>query len=779
MPLFFPWIGAAFLIHFVSPKPYRQWVFVLATIAGTFFLLSFWESLTLIGIAFGMIGITNLRIDLRWRKWILLVVAGLLVYARMNPINGWLSSSVLTILGSIFMFRMLVFLYEIKHQKQPVSFVTQISYFFMLPNLVFPLFPVVDFKLFHRQYDAGKDPAVYQRGILLMAKGIFFLFVYRMIYSFLLPVSAEIDSLNSLVAYMSIAYLLTIRLAGIFHFSVGALHLFGYRLPDVFNNHFFASGFGDLWRRINIYWKDFIIKLYFNPFFFRFKKYGIKTAIALATIFSFVITLLFHQYQTFWITGVWQIGAKDMVFWGFFGLAVMIGSLWQNDIHKKDTFLGSIVLSGRIILTFLTVSVLWSVWSAQSLSTWYGMAKLTQEVPTVEWIVFTGILVVMAFAGGAGHHLSKGISMADFNKVAGFFPLALLVMLVMGFNRLTLDKFWNERLTESTIESIFYQTLNEDDLEQQTAGYYDDILQSGNVLSTRTQEREVALYAKEFEKTGIVQKSQTPIERRFTPNFHLTFQGIDFDINQWGMRDKPYNQTPPPGVTRMAMAGSSIEMGSRVKKELIFESILEERLNYDASVKADSIELLNFSVYAREIAQQAHLIKSELVDFKPQYLLIFHHYEDWGILKSTIRRLKTINYDYALFQEAYDKLEDSYGRLSVLNPLEIEILNGLHADVYETCISNGIQPILVMMPTLKPQRDFRERKSKLDEVSDQASEIGYKVIDLRAAYKGFDPASLRISHNDYHPNAMGHKLLADKLEPVLRKLIINKEQPFR
>lgn len=673
------------------------------------------------------------------------------------------------------MFRMLVFLHEIKHQKQPVSFVTQVSYFLMLPNLVFPLFPVVDFKLFHRQYNDNIDPRVYQRGVFLMTKGVLFLFVYRMVYSFLLPVSTTIDSLHSLVAYMSIAYLLTIRLAGIFHFSVGALHLFGYRLPDVFNNHFFASGFADLWRRINIYWKDFIIKLYFNPLFFRLKKYGIKTAIAWATILSFAITLLFHQYQTFWITGVWRVGAKDVIFWGFFGLAVMFGTLWQKERSKKDTLSSSMVLSGQVILTFLTVSVLWSLWSAQNLSAWYGLIKTGKDAPIMDWIVLIGVLFILAFLGGLIHHISKRINLTGFSRATLFVPPVLLIMLVIGFNRFTLKEFWNVRLSENTIESIFYQTLNADDLEKQTTGYYDDILQSGDVLSVRKQENEVAMYARAFEKTGVVQKLEMPVERRFIPNFSLTFQGIDYEINQWGMRDKPYDKLPAPDITRIALSGASIAMGSRTPKESTFEALVEERLNNAPKDSKSKIEILNFSVYARDVAQQALFIKSDLVEFQPKYLLIFNHYEAWGILKSTIKRLNAINYKSALLQEAYNKLTDSHGRLSVLNPLEMDIMNRLHADIYETCVSNGIQPILVTMPSLKSQRDFRERKSKLDQVSKEASAMGYKVIDLRNAYEGFDPASLRISNEDYHPNELGHKLLADKLEPALRKLMTSEE----
>ncbi len=60
------------------------------------------------------------------------------------------SSAVWPILGSMFMFRLIVYLYDLRHDKAPVSPWRTLAYFFLLPNVCFPLFPVVDFKTFRR-----------------------------------------------------------------------------------------------------------------------------------------------------------------------------------------------------------------------------------------------------------------------------------------------------------------------------------------------------------------------------------------------------------------------------------------------------------------------------------------------------------------------------------------------------------------------------------------------------------------------------------------------------
>ena len=55
-------------------------------------------------------------------------------------------------------------------------------------------------------------------------------------------------------------YLLYLRVSGQFHIIVGMLHLFGYDLPETNHRYLLARSVNDFWRRVNIYWKDFMVK---------------------------------------------------------------------------------------------------------------------------------------------------------------------------------------------------------------------------------------------------------------------------------------------------------------------------------------------------------------------------------------------------------------------------------------------------------------------------------------------------------------------------------------
>ena len=103
--------------------------------------------------------------------------------------------------------------------------------------------------------------------------------------------------------------------------ACGMLHLFGYQLPETHHWYLLATGFTDYWRRINIYWKDFMVRLFFNPVVFRLKRWPQPAALAVATVTVFLATWLLHAYQSFWLRGTWGLSAAGRPFLGRAGCA--------------------------------------------------------------------------------------------------------------------------------------------------------------------------------------------------------------------------------------------------------------------------------------------------------------------------------------------------------------------------------------------------------------------------------------------------------------------------
>ena len=114
----------------------------------------------------------------------------------------------------------------------------------------------------------------------MMFRGTVHLLLYRLIYHEVLIPADEVHDAASLAVYLVCNYLLYLRVSGQFHMACGMLHLFGFELPETHHHYLLATGFTDYWRRINIYWKDFMVRIVFNPVVFRLKRRPQPVALA-------------------------------------------------------------------------------------------------------------------------------------------------------------------------------------------------------------------------------------------------------------------------------------------------------------------------------------------------------------------------------------------------------------------------------------------------------------------------------------------------------------------
>src|SRR5262249_43180726 len=156
-----------------------------------------------------------------------------------------------------------------------------------------------------------EDFTIYQRGVAWIVRGLSHLLAYRFIKYYLLPSPHELRDLGHLALFLATNYALYLRVSAWFHLITGLLHLFGFNLPRTHHNYFLASSFTDIWRRINIYWKDFMAKVFFLPTFFSLRRLGTPVALVVASLGVYVATWLLHSYQTFWLLGELPLGAKD------------------------------------------------------------------------------------------------------------------------------------------------------------------------------------------------------------------------------------------------------------------------------------------------------------------------------------------------------------------------------------------------------------------------------------------------------------------------------------
>jgi hypothetical protein len=373
--------------HYLAPFRWKKTLFLGVSIAGLFSVFGTEVTAIVLGLAAVLIGICFLPLSWNIRIGSLILFTSALAFARSQSLFSEIPSTVWPVLASMFMFRLIVYLYEIKHVRTRESLIDTVSYFFLLPNFSFMHFPVVDYRTLHRGFFADDIHAIQRRGLRMMVRGTFQLIGYRLIYHELLIPSADVTDPWSLAGYLVCNYLLYLRVSGQFHMACGMLHLFGYQLPETHHFYLLATGFTDYWRRINIYWKDFMVRVFFNPVVFRLKRWPQSVALAAATITVFFATWMLHAYQSFWLRGTWGFTAPDALFWGVLGVLVLFNVQLDAKRSQNRTRaraggnaknssarvieLAPLAFRGlKMVGTFSTIALLWSLWSSPSVSAW-------------------------------------------------------------------------------------------------------------------------------------------------------------------------------------------------------------------------------------------------------------------------------------------------------------------------------------------------------------------------------------------------------------------------
>src|SRR5690606_32529613 len=109
-----------------------------------------------------LIGACHLPIPWRYRVGVLLALGAALALGRADVVPfGW-DAAVWPILGSMFMFRIALYVHAMRQDTFRFDPFRSVSYFFMLPNVVFPLYPVVDYTAFERNHYDDDELDIYE-----------------------------------------------------------------------------------------------------------------------------------------------------------------------------------------------------------------------------------------------------------------------------------------------------------------------------------------------------------------------------------------------------------------------------------------------------------------------------------------------------------------------------------------------------------------------------------------------------------------------------------------
>jgi len=698
---------------------------------------------------------------------------------------GWaevpVPASVWPILGAMFMFRLMVYLYDIRNDPTLGSFWARLSYFFLLPNVCFPLFPVVDYKTYCKNYYNEDRRRIYQGGLQWIYRGVLQLILYRLVYQTLVLDPADVADVATLGHYLIWPFLLYLRVSGQFHIIVGMLRLFGFNLPETHHEYFLASSFTDFWRRINIYWKDFMMKLFYYPAFFALRKSGPTRALVLATVLVFAVTWFFHGYQTFWLQGAFHFTPNDGLFWAVLGVLVVVNALWEVNhgraralTQRSQPWGATFRLAAKTVGMYCGISVLWSLWSTESLTTWLSLwsaaGRWPERVtwPTLACLAVPVVIGVVVIAKARAWVPRPSLSLEARGVLVA---VGAACLVVLTSHRVSAEL----GAAGETLVALRSAGLNQADAVAMERGYYENLM-----AVDRFNGELWALYMNRpldwgggLLEEGLARPTDTFVPYELLPSAQGRFKGVTLRTNSWGMHDKEYSKAPPPGCHRIAVLGASHAMGSGVERDRTFGAVFEDRLNRERPGRC--YEILNFAVYGYNPLVQSGVLESRVLEFQPKTILHVGHPEDservarylaQGVRAGTPlpdEYLRQIVGEAAVTSEMPERVVTQR-----LMPFGERLLSGLYNRIIGITRSRGICAGFVYMPMV-PDMKYGvdvEREKRL------ALDAGYVVLDLFGAYDVPDREALFVATWDAHPNAEGHRLVAEKLH----RLALQNEQ---
>jgi hypothetical protein len=356
--------------------------------------------------------------------------------------------------------------------------------------------------------------------------------------------------------------------------------------------------------------------------------------------------------------------------------------------------------------------------------------------------------------------------------------VATLAILVCGLVPDRLSGDGPSRLRDSLKSHL----LNRGDLERIERGYYEQLIDAGrrlddlaDVPGPRTGRRHGGTWLVPVDDAPLVTRVDDLREVVLKPAHAALRRGVHWRTNPQGMRDRAYALDKPPRTFRIALVGDSIAAGSGVDEERRFESILEHVWDTRArSASGVAVEIINCAVPGHSPGQRWSHFRQVGWQMNPDLVICESTAADIGWDERRLRYLlaRGFGWDSPVYKRAIERAgvkpnasPDDYKR--DLRPRHWDILASVYQTMAADCRAKGVPVIWVLIPRVGRFGDAAAQQT----LKKTAQDAGFsQVVDVTDAYNDADPARLAVDADDFHPNALGHRRLARRIDSTLSEL---------
>lgn len=286
------------------------------------------------------------------------------------------------------------------------------------------------------------------------------------------------------------------------------------------------------------------------------------------------------------------------------------------------------------------------------------------------------------------------------------------------------------------------------------------------------------------------------------PNSKGVVLGAEVEINSHGLRDKEYRLEKSENVYRILVLGDSWTFGTGVNLDDTYVKQLEKLLNTNDPSR--EYEVINCGVGGYNTVREVVYFKDKnLLKFNPDLIIIGYNIHNMEIghqyrnLEQKSDQIGTRQTNYKgpkttfLPYDIIDKLKNSsvllqfiaYRSETLLKILKIRDYEPLYSDsskgwtaaraalaeLSDIAGSREVRVLLVIFPVLSNLDDSFPFSGIHQIVRQAADSLGIMFYDLFPDFKGHKASSLWVHPQDRHPNAKGHRIIAEGIYRYLEK----------
>jgi lysophospholipase L1-like esterase len=256
------------------------------------------------------------------------------------------------------------------------------------------------------------------------------------------------------------------------------------------------------------------------------------------------------------------------------------------------------------------------------------------------------------------------------------------------------------------------------------------------------------------------------------------------DSNAHGFRGTDYGYHKEQGVFRIVIIGDSVAEGQGVAYEDRFAQVLERNLNGVTADEGQKVEVIVLALSGYSTSQELYLLEHEAFNYSPDLIVwtyvlndpadpVFHN-ANGQLGRYYFKPVShTASFVTRKLFEINERINSGHCGTGYFEFLHCVYWDQVAANIKKVADlgeKHRVPVIFLLHPIFEETGNFYNYAlAPLHaRLAAAATSVGLPVVDVLKAYQGHEMEALRLPQEKYydplHPNAAGHKIIADYLQ---------------